>query len=133
VNTACVSNWTKQSAFDLICNRFAVQKVRSHDPAVTEAEGNGCLYRGPDGTKCAVGHLIADADYLPVMEGRGVNSDEVRGVLKSDEDDFLRFLVDVQVSHDGSDSPEKLRKNLRVDAHRYDLDPAAVDLITEWA
>jgi hypothetical protein len=38
--------------------------------------GNGCAYRGVDGTKCAIGCLIPDAIYSPSMEGYGV-----RGLL----------------------------------------------------
>lgn len=33
-----------------------------------------CLYRGPNGTSCAVGCLIPDAEYNPtIMEGYSVN------------------------------------------------------------
>lgn len=31
---------------------------------------SGCAYRGPNGTTCAVGHLIPDRLYDPVMEGK---------------------------------------------------------------
>lgn len=30
----------------------------------------GCLYRGPDGRKCAAGHLIPDEDYRTEFEGK---------------------------------------------------------------
>lgn len=32
----------------------------------------GCMYRGSDNTRCAVGVLIPDEAYRPEMEGRGV-------------------------------------------------------------
>lgn len=38
---------------------------RSHENAT-------CLYRGPDGKKCAIGHVIPDEHYRPEMEGCSV-------------------------------------------------------------
>lgn len=34
----------------------------------------GCSYRGDDGLKCAIGHVIADEDYSPGMEQKGIAS-----------------------------------------------------------
>ena len=34
--------------------------------------GSGCRYRGPDGKKCAIGHMIPDEHYRPEMEGGSV-------------------------------------------------------------
>ena len=34
--------------------------------------GVGCLYRGPNGMKCAAGHLIPDEMYYPEMEGEHI-------------------------------------------------------------
>ena len=31
-------------------------------------DGRGCCYRGPDGLKCAVGHVIPDELYDPIMD-----------------------------------------------------------------
>lgn len=128
-----MSIWTKQSAFDLICNRFAKQKVRSYEATKGMVSGNGCLYRGPAGTKCAVGHLIADADYNPKVEDIAVDSDEMKDLVKSTEPDFYQFLEDLQSSHDSSDSVNQLKDNLRSDAQDFGVDPTAIDQITEWA
>ena len=38
--------------------------------------GDACLYRGPRGLKCAIGHSIPDDIYCPEMD-RGVNDDEL--------------------------------------------------------
>lgn len=51
-----------QEAFDLMVNHLITQGRAA-------ADDNGeCLYRGPEGTKCAVGILIPDDKYTPAME-----------------------------------------------------------------
>lgn len=35
---------------------------------------NECAYRGENGLKCAIGHLIPDDLYLPQFEGTGIHS-----------------------------------------------------------
>lgn len=35
-------------------------------------ENEACLYRGPDGKKCAIGHVIPDEHYRPEMEDGSV-------------------------------------------------------------
>lgn len=56
-----------QSVFNKVIRHLRRQGVRSVD-------GHRCLYRGPDGTSCAVGCLIPDELYDPSMEGQGVGS-----------------------------------------------------------
>lgn len=41
--------------------------------------GNACLYRGPHGLKCAIGHSIPDDIYCPEMDRR-VNDDELTSI-----------------------------------------------------
>ena len=41
---------------------------------VPSAQGDRCLYRGPAGTKCAIGFHIPDELYEPEMEGIGVGN-----------------------------------------------------------
>jgi hypothetical protein len=43
-----------------VCTALDAQGRKS-----TTADTHGCRYRGQDGTKCAVGHLIDDAHYDP--------------------------------------------------------------------
>jgi hypothetical protein len=42
-----------------------------------------CMYRGPNGDKCAMGIHITDEEYLPGMEGRSIS-----GVLRKFQDRF---------------------------------------------
>ncbi len=44
--------------------------LRTQGRASTSNTNMSCLYRGPDGDKCAVGCLIPDDKYDPAMEGR---------------------------------------------------------------
>lgn len=51
-----------QQAFDKAYLGLKAQGFeRSH-------KNEACLYRGPDGKKCALGHVIPDEHYLPEME-----------------------------------------------------------------
>ena len=68
-----------------------------------------CLYRGPNGSKCAIGALIPDKMYDPVMESNTVSQliiEEFPAVsslfYKKDLEtrDFLSFLDRVQTVHD---------------------------------
>ena len=54
-----------QEFFDKTLAHLRQQGVRS-------AQGARCLYRGPDGTKCAIGFHIPDELYESEMEGKGV-------------------------------------------------------------
>lgn len=59
--------YTKQEVFDKVVNHLRTQGCKS-------ADSNGrCLYRGPNGTKCAVGCLIEDSDYTESLEDRTVS------------------------------------------------------------
>jgi len=53
-----------QEIFDTVVNHLRAQGRKS----INESSGV-CLYRGPDGTKCAAGILIPDELYKPEMEG----------------------------------------------------------------
>ena len=57
-----------QETFDLVLNGMRAQGGPS---AVVDSSGHGvqCLYRGPNGRKCAVGLIIPDKDYNPSIEG----------------------------------------------------------------
>jgi len=62
-----------QQVFNRVVTHLYTQKRRSYgDLPESENVGyNGCLYRGPDNTKCAVGIFIPDQNYTTEMEGKG--------------------------------------------------------------
>ncbi len=53
-----------QQAFDRICEHLMAQRRCS------ESVTGNCVYRGEDGTKCAIGCLIPDELYRSDMEGK---------------------------------------------------------------
>ncbi len=55
---------TKQEYYDLLMRSAGDGTFPSVD-----AEGT-CLYRGPNGKKCAIGVLIPDEKYTPHLEGQ---------------------------------------------------------------
>lgn len=56
--------YSKQEAFDTAMEKLLAQGCVSAD------EDGQCLYRNPNGNKCAIGHLIPDEFYDPLFEGR---------------------------------------------------------------
>ena len=58
---------TEQEIFDTVLTH-----LREQGKAAATDDG-GCRYRGPDGTACAVGCLIPDELYDPVIEGLSVS------------------------------------------------------------
>ena len=57
---------TEQEIFDTV-----LEHLREQGKAAANAEGS-CQYRGANGTACAVGCLIPDELYDPLIEGLGV-------------------------------------------------------------
>lgn len=54
----------KQEMFTKVWRGLEAQKWEK-----SRADKIGCLYRGPNGMKCAAGHLIPDEKYKPKIEG----------------------------------------------------------------
>lgn len=67
---------TRQEIFDGTVNHLRKQGVKSYDLISTR-----CFYRGPNGTKCAVGWAIPDELYDPAIECAGT----VDGLVKLDK------------------------------------------------
>lgn len=110
----------KQEIFDKVYDALLKQGVASID------SNGSCMYRGPNGTKCAIGHLIPDelfehdfnyADIcdLPknVFEYFEVESDE----------DFI-FLRNLQIAHDIhlALTIESFTEKMREIASKYNLE-----------
>lgn len=60
---------TKQEIFDKVVNHLLTQNKQCSVEDASYANGLKCLYRGPNGLKCAIGCLIPDELYCPEMEG----------------------------------------------------------------
>ena len=60
-----------RAAHQVIFERVAQHLFQQGQCAMWERDM--CAYRGDDGTRCAVGALIADEEYHPEMEGRDLH------------------------------------------------------------
>jgi len=68
---------TPQEIFDKVAEHLFTQGVPS-------INGRGqCVYRGQNGTSCAVGVLIPDEDYRPSMDETPINSTTLLGRFRS--------------------------------------------------
>lgn len=123
---------TKQEIYDTVCAHLAKQKVKSRNI-------EGCLYRGPNNTSCAVGCLITDAEYDPLMDsvvegGTGVYMlfSKFPSVAERLGKDNLEFLSKLQATHDYSNSPTILKMELRYAATEFGVNAGAEEAITQW-
>lgn len=92
-----------QEIFDKVAAHLATQKVASFE------RFQGCLYRGPKGTMCAVGCLIPDSAYSPDFERLPLPLEKPNGsdalllyeaVEKLGLAEFRPLLRDLQRVHD---------------------------------
>jgi hypothetical protein len=116
------------AAFDWVADHLIEQDTQSKD------NGGGCLYRGPEGTACAVGCLISDKDYEEWFENTAVDDDHIIEAVTSSnpvwriEDKQIHMLMVLQYIHDNH-TPytwqydfDSLRMVLFPDGRNYDPD-----------
>jgi hypothetical protein len=58
---------TPQEIFEKVLEGISSQGYKK-----SESITGRCMYRGPNGLKCAAGHLIPDEMYNPMMESKGI-------------------------------------------------------------
>jgi hypothetical protein len=110
---------TLQEVFNKVVTHMLTQMKQAAGP------DRVCMYRAPDGTKCAIGCLIQDEDYNPRMEGRTVYALNSLNMLP----DYLvdlkvsspHFLAELQTIHDSVD-PTCWKQSLQEFAHLYSLE-----------
>jgi hypothetical protein len=86
-----------QAAFDKVADGLLRQGRRS----MLKGSKTTCAYRGPDGERCGIGHIIPDHEYDPKMEkldifellNGGWKIPSLRGLSDG-------FLADLQGAHD---------------------------------
>jgi hypothetical protein len=79
-----------------------------------------CMYRGKNGLKCAIGHCIADEDYVPHLEGRFVRSEGVLCAAKIALGDQL-FAGEMQRQHDLASSAAEMKTRFEAFAKQHNL------------
>jgi hypothetical protein len=98
-------HFTPEDLFRTVARHLFRQGCQS----TLEKNPTECLYRGPQGRKCAVGFLIPDSSYSSAMEGRGIDSliEDFGGVLPRailDNSSLLNRLQHIHDSHSPSSS-----------------------------
>lgn len=61
-----LSHLTPEQVFQNVCDGF--EKQNWECAHVISNHGRKCVYRSPDGKKCAAGQLIPDDQYIPEMD-----------------------------------------------------------------
>ena len=114
---------TTQQVFDKVATHLLKQGKRSMLETRNEAI---CAYRGDQGVSCAVGCLIPDERYDPIIEGAGVSNARVQELLPEMEHVAHDLLSSLQCMHDHCEN-NNFDVPLRIVACRYNLSPAVVD------
>lgn len=120
---------SNQEVFDLAARHLLTQKAKARIQR-DESSNQRCLYRAPDGCKCAVGALIPDEIYQPEMDQGDTGIDEIISrfptiaTLFSGVDDDL--LADLQTVHDDY-IVSRWGEHLRALATDYGLSAAVID------
>lgn len=68
---------SEQEVFDKVTHHLLSQQVKAAD------SDGACLYRTPEGRKCAIGCLIPDEEYREHMEGKGLTMVSILQALKA--------------------------------------------------
>lgn len=112
---------TQQEIFDKVSSHLLTQNAKSEDDGA-------CLYRSPTGLKCAIGALIPDGLYDPVIENVPIDNIYIEPGTKTLQnilreigcDANLDFLTDLQAIHDDF-NPHEWEERLKILADEYEL------------
>lgn len=121
--------YTMQEAFDKACQSVIKQGCKSSESPI---DGSICLYRGPNGLKCAIGHLINDEQMVKfnVDDGctvRELDTDLIIQIIPEYKKEYLHvslFLDCLQIAHDISDNNDfvnSFKENANIVAKRFNL------------
>lgn len=109
----------------------ALAHLRAQGKPALNGDGPDCLYRTPEGLKCAIGGLIPDMRYHPGLENSPASAPDVieaMGYSYDDlSDDDTRFLRSLQIKlHDyparcWSDFLELVEEGAAQVAERWEL------------
>jgi len=106
---------SKQNLFNMMWNGLKGQGWRRS----MSDEGGGCLYRGDDGSKCAVGHCISDQVANTWDDAR---YSSVAKILAGEDIPVskINFLSRAQLAHDEAEEGD-MEANFRKFARQYHL------------
>lgn len=110
----------KQKVFNVVKTHLLAQNAKAQDADKL------CVYRAPNGRKCAIGALIPDDKYEPIMEGQPLSSFRIRNALEAeygkinDMGNDLSLLSSLMDVHDGH-TPDFWAATLDIIAERFKL------------
>ena len=120
---------TNQEIFDRVARHLLTQGKASYD-----ATRGMCMYRGPDGLKCAAGILILDNAYDPSLEGKMAEElpASTQAAMGLEDEHAVEIVRHLQSIHDNWNACLWARC-LRGTANRFNLSFAVVnDLDVEF-
>lgn len=122
---------TEQEIFNQVVAGLAGQgfeQSKDMRPNPTTGEPSQmCLYRGPGGKKCAVGHLITDEEYDPAWENLTLRRVMSKCATLTRFEPHRGLLEGLQRAHDAADGPYDMQRRLIAVAkdHGLNLPPGA--------
>ena len=115
----------KQKIFDTVATHLAVQGFRAWNKLLEQ-----CVFRAPDGSKCAFGIFIPDDIYKRSMEDYGVETliDEAPE-LRHEFKDHIEFLVTLQKIHDNHNNWTSVNMPAKLIwcGNRFEVDTSIID------
>ena len=112
---------TDQELYDKVAAHLLKQGVKS---GIYQSDGSfSCMYRDDKGRQCAVGCLLAPAQYTAKLEGRGASNQVVAAALYKSIGPYSPELIrELQIVHDFT-SPEGWEDELNKLAEEFKLTP----------
>jgi hypothetical protein len=131
---------TIQELFDTACSALIKQGAPSIDTSEALPAYARCMYRAPDGKRCAVGHLISDENpYLTELTqknpGIGSTFSFVGSALTHEQIPVdgltIAFLIELQFAHDNNKNARNFVAMFKLAASqlakKFDLDASVLD------
>lgn len=125
ITLATLPQATAQQVFDQVATHLLTQKKKSR--IIHESNGDSCVYRTPEGLKCAAGCLMSDEEFLTLVGGTR-NSIPWRSLIARGvaPEEHSELIVSLQRCHDHN-TPEYWDIYLFEIANAYDLSPAVLE------
>ncbi len=116
---------TNQEAFNKMVAHLRAQNAKSIQ------DNHYCLYRGPDGMKCAVGCLIPDSEYSEDFENRSISELKQMDILPDSlKNTSYPLLQQMQEVHDSWDVSQ-WENGIDLTARMFNLEIPSVERATD--
>lgn len=91
--------------------------LQGQDFRKSEDDEEKCMYRGPNGLRCAAGWLLPDSKYRAAFEGKSIDGlpPAIFGGVS------YALLLALQSAHDDCSDAADMKRRLVLVAEKYDL------------